>query len=215
MPLNIYDIYRRLQPIFRQRRWKLFLRTFCLTESTRIIDVGGHPGEWMAGVQVPVPVTIVNIGPWPASLNAPPRFVYCEADGRELPFSDGSFELAYSNSVIEHMGSWDAQKKFAAEIRRVGKGLFVQTPYRWFPIEPHFLAIFTHWLPRSWHKVVIPALSFRGWFRKGDDVDVRKLVQEVRLLNFREMKELFPDCEIYRERVFGFVKSLIAIRRVP
>jgi hypothetical protein len=94
----------------------------------------------------------------------------------------------------------------------VGKNLYVQTPYRWFPIEPHFLAFFVHWLPRSWHKRVIPLFSIRGWFRKGDDVEVGKLVEEVRLLSVAEMKQLFPDCEIHRERVFGFVKSLIAVR---
>jgi hypothetical protein len=116
--------------------------------------------------------------------------------------------------VIEHMGSWEDQRRFAAEIRRVGRNLYVQTPYRWFPIEPHLLALFVHWLPRSWHKRFLPLFSIRGWFRKGDDVEVGKLIDEVRLLSITEMKQLFPDCEIHRERVFGFVKSLIAVRKV-
>lgn len=210
---NIYSIYRWLQPIFRARRWRFFLQTFRISEATRILDVGGHPGEWMAGVNIPVSVTVVNIGPWPESLNAPARFVYREADARALPFPDASFDLGYSNSVIEHMGSWEDQQKFAQEIRRVAGGLFVQTPYRWFPVEPHFVTFFVHWLPRSWQRRLIPLFSIRGWFRKGDDVEMRKLVEEVRLLSFKEMKQLFPDCEIHRERVFGFVKSLIAIRR--
>lgn len=213
MAFNIYSVYRWLQPKFRAKRWSHFLRTFELSPSTPILDVGGHPGEWMAGVEVPVSVTVANIGPWPESLNAPARFVYREADARALPFDDGAFEIAYSNSCIEHMGSWEDQQKFAQEIRRVGRKLYVQTPYRWFPIEPHFLAFFVHWLPRSWSTRLLPKLSLRGWFRKGDDVDAAGLAKEVRLLSVREMKALFPDCEIYRERVFGFVKSLIAIRR--
>jgi hypothetical protein len=212
---NIYSIYRWLQPRFRGKRWQHFLRTFPVDPATPILDVGGHPGEWMAGVETPVTVTIVNVGPWPAGLNAPPRFIYCEGDARALPFADGAFPIAYSNSVIEHMGSWEDQQRFAEEIRRVGRNLYVQTPYRWFPVEPHFLAFFVHWLPRSWHRRLLPLFSIRGWFRKGDDVDVGKLVEEVRLLSVSEMKRLFPDCEIHRERVFGFVKSLIAVRRAP
>jgi hypothetical protein len=213
MAFNIYSAYRWLQPRFRRKRWRHFLQTFAVDSETPILDVGGHPGEWMSGVDMPVTVTVVNVGPWPESLNAPPRFTYCEADARVLPFADASFELAYSNSVIEHVGTWEDQEKFAHEIRRVGRNLYVQTPNRWFPIEPHFLALFVHWLPRSWHRRLLPILSLRGWFRKGDDVDASRLAEEVRLLSFAEMKRLFPDCEIYRERVFGFVKSLIAIRR--
>src|SRR5687768_15458737 len=136
---NSYSIYRWLQPKFRGKRWQHFLRTFAVDPATRILDVGGHPGEWMAGVEAPVSVTVVNVGPWPASLNAPPRFIYCEGDARALPFADGAFPIAYSNSVIEHMGSWEDQQRFAEEIRRVGRNLYVQTPYRWFPVEPHFL----------------------------------------------------------------------------
>jgi hypothetical protein len=213
MGFNIYSIYRWLQPGFRAKRWRHFLAVFEITPATSILDVGGHPGEWMAGVEMPVSVTVVNIGPWPESLKVPSRFIYCEADARALPFADRAFDIAYSNSVIEHMGSWQDQQRFADEIRRVGRNLYVQTPYRWFPIEPHFLAFFIHWLPRAWHKRLLPLFSVRGWFRRGDDVDPRILAQEVRLLGVREMKRLFPDCEIHRERVCGFVKSLIAVRR--
>ena len=213
MGFNIYSIYRWMQPKFRGKRWQHFLQTFAVDPTTPILDVGGHPGEWMSGVEIPVSVTVVNIGPWPESLNAPSRFVYCEGDAKALPFADASFEIAYSNSVIEHMGSWEDQVRFAAEIRRVGRNLYVQTPYRWFPVEPHFLALFVHWLPRTWCKRLLPLLSFRGWFRTGDDVEVKKLADEVRLLGVAEMQRLFPDCEIHRERAFGLVKSLIAVRR--
>ena len=213
MGFNIYSVYRRLQPRFRRKRWAQFLAWFPITERSHVLDVGGHPGEWMAAVQTPLTVTVVNIGPWPESLQAPSRFIYCEADARNLPFADQSFEIAYSNSVIEHVGTLEDQRRFAAEIRRVGRKIYVQTPYRWFPVEPHFLSFFAHWLPRRWHRWLIPKLSLRGWFRGGDDVDVRQLVAEVRLLSLREMRELFPDCEIHKERVFGFVKSLIAVRR--
>lgn len=164
-------------------------------------------------VEAKVTVTVVNVGPWPECLNAPERFIYCAADARALPFDDGTFPLAYSNSVIEHMGSFADQKRFADEIRRVGQQLYVQTPNRWFPIEPHFVCFFAHWLPQPLRRWLMPWLSVRGWLRSGDDVPLRQLLDEVRLLGFAEMRVLFPDCEIYREKVFGLTKSLIAIRR--
>lgn len=213
MGFNVYSVYRWLQPRFRRKRWKHFLDLFPITEKSHVLDVGGHPGEWMVAVETPLTVTVVNIGPWPESLQAPARFIYKEADARALPFADGAFEIAYSNSVIEHVGSFADQQRFADEIRRVGRAVYVQTPNRWFPIEPHFVGLFVHWLPRSLHRHLMPWLSLRGWFRRGDDVPIRKLVDEVQLLSAAQMQKLFPDCEIHKERVFGFVKSLIAVRR--
>ena len=213
MAFNVYSVYAWLQPRFRRKRWQHFLKLFPVTKDSHVLDVGGHPGEWMAAVEVPLTVTVVNVGPWPESLHAPPRFIYQQGDARALPFADGAFEIAYSNSVIEHVGTFEDQRRFAEEIRRVGRAVFVQTPNRWFPIEPHFLAFFVHWLPRAWRRRLMPWLSVRGWFRRGDDVAVQTLVDEVRLLSSSEMRELFPDCEIHQERVFGLVKSLIAVRK--
>lgn len=211
--MNVYSIYRRFQPWFRARRWRHFHSIFPITPESHVLDVGGHPGEWMANVAVPLNVTIVNLGPWPESLQAPSRFRYCEADARALPFADGEFALAYSNSVIEHMGTFEDQVRFADEIRRVGVNLYVQTPNKWFPVEPHFVCVAVHWLPLRIRRLVMPWLSFRGWFRSGDDVKIADLIQEIRLLDTREMKRLFPDCEIVREKIFGLTKSLIAVRR--
>lgn len=211
--MNVYSIYARFQPHFRRKRWKHFTTLFDVTETSHVLDVGGHPGEWMTGVDVPLTVTVVNIGPWPDALKAPPRFVFCMADARGLPFAEGQFSIAYSNSVIEHMGTFEDQKRFADEIRRVGRQLYVQTPNRWFPIEPHLICFFAHWLPQPLRNWIMPLLSFRAWFRNADDVSVKEVLNEVRLLSAREMTQLFPDCEIIRERVFGLTKSLIAVRK--
>ncbi|HZI33771.1 MAG TPA: methyltransferase domain-containing protein, partial [Candidatus Binatia bacterium] len=142
------------------------------------------------------------------------RFVEEIGDGCALKYADKSFDIAYSNSVIEHLHTWENQKRFAAEIRRVGRGVFVQTPNRRFPIEPHFVTFFIHFLPPRLAKKLLPTFSFRGLFRSGDNNDLRKLANELRLLSLRELKELFPDCEIHREKWFGLTKSFIAVRRV-
>ena len=70
------------------------------------------------------------------------------ADGRELPFEDGAFELGFSNAVVEHVaGGREGQRQFVAELCRVAQSVFVTTPNRWFPLDPHTLLPFAHWLP--------------------------------------------------------------------
>src|SRR5207247_1510773 len=75
----------------------------------------------------------------------PGPFVRADATER-LPFEDGAFDLAYSNSVIEHLPV-ERRAAFARELRRVARGWWVQTPAFSFPVEPHALLPFAHWLP--------------------------------------------------------------------
>ena len=70
------------------------------------------------------------------------------ADGRDLPFSDGEFDLGFSNAVVEHIaGGRAGQRRFVHELCRVSHSVFVTTPNRWFPLEVHTLLPFVHWLP--------------------------------------------------------------------
>lgn len=210
MGFGIYSLYRKFQPGFREKRIRLFLEKLKPGSDTRILDVGGHAYDW-EGVPVDSRITLLNVA-YPTGAQNSSRFTSLIGDGRKMDFEEGAFEIAYSNSVIEHVGSFEDQKRFASEARRVGKRIFVQTPNRWFPVEPHFGALFVHFLPWTLAKVLLRFLSFRGLFRSGDNVDLKHLANELRLLSFREMRELFPDCEIYRERCLGLTKSFIAIR---
>jgi len=210
--MNVYDVYARWQPGFRARRRQLFLELFSPTERTTILDVGGTLGDWK-DFPVRAAITVLNIDEAPAAQPKPANIAYCKGDGRALKFPDRSFDIVFSNSVIEHIGTAEDQGCFAAEISRVGCGVFVQTPNRWFPIEPHFVSPGVHFLPRAISRRLLPWLSIRGWFRKGDNVTVQQLVNELRLLDAQEMRGLFPGCELIRERWCGFTKSIIAVRR--
>ncbi len=65
------------------------------------------------------------------------------ADGRELPFADGAFDLGFSNAVVEHVaGGREGQRRFVHELCRVAQRVFVTTPNRWFPLEVHTLLPF-------------------------------------------------------------------------
>ena len=212
MSFGIYQLYRIIQPGFRQRRIQWFIQLFQPDKNSRILDVGGFIYDWDGVVPVESPVTLLNLFHPPAP-NPSPRFTLEVGDARQLPHADGSFDIAYSNSVIEHLRTFADQQRFAAEIRRVGRQVFVQTPNRWFFIESHFLTVFVHYLPWRIARKIIRVCSFRGLFRSGDNANLQQLADELRLLNFKEMQALFPDCEIHREKWLGLTKSLIAVRR--
>jgi ubiquinone/menaquinone biosynthesis C-methylase UbiE len=133
-----------------------------------------------------------------------------------LPFRDQSFDVVFSNSVIEHVGSWEKQERFAAEVARVGKRYWVQTPNRYFPIETHVLTPFLHLLPRSWQIRIAP--RFTVWSvltnvsRQKREWYIRHFLYEIQLLDAGQMARLFPGARMIRERAGGMVKSLIAVR---
>ena len=177
----------------RARRAALFRELVRPKPGERIVDVGcGSTG--LAASDPDLDVTGVDRVPWPNYPGA--RFV--QADATSLPFGDDEFAIAYSNSVVEHLPP-EARAAYAREVQRVAARWFVQTPNRWFPIEPHALLPCVHWLPRP--------LGRRLWRLgvSGDPYD------EVRLLGPRELRSLFPDAVIVRERIGPFTKSLVAV----
>jgi hypothetical protein len=137
-------------------------------------------------------------------------------DGRALPFRDGAFDVVFSNSVIEHVGDADSQRRFAREVARVGRAYWVQTPNRWFPVEQHLLTPLVHWLPKPWQRRIVT--RFTVWnvlVRPSPDrrsFYLAHYLDEVRLLGAGEFAELFPGARVIRERVCGWTKSLVAVR---
>jgi hypothetical protein len=214
MAFGIYQLYNLIQPGFRQRRNRWFCQLFQPDDATKILDAGGFVYDWDGVMPVESRVTLLNLYHSPVA-HLPNRFTLEVGDARCLAHPDRSFDIAYSNSVIEHLATFADQQRFAAEIRRVGRQVFVQTPNRWFFIESHFLTVFVHFLPWRIARRLIRFCSFRGLFRSGDNVNLSQLAAELRLLDFRQMQALFPDCEIHREKWLGLTKSLIAIRRDP
>jgi len=215
--MNIHKLYSHIFRIWRVKRFKLFVEKLQPSREWKLLDVGGYPGTWTAHPPVVGSVTCLNIHPvnWDPA-NAPDHQIQpVVGNGCKLGFEDNSFDIVFSNSVIEHVGSFENQKAFAQEIRRVGKYLWVQTPARECPIEPHYLAPFVHWLPTRLQRKILRHFTLWGIIQKPSKATVDEMVDTTRLLSFAEMTELFPDCEIVVEKLAGIVpKSYVAIRSV-
>ena len=177
----------------RSARHQQFLQLTGVTAQTRIVDVGcGTLG--LRGLAPELDVTGVDLVPRPTY---PGPFVQADATQR-LPFADGAFDLAYSSSVVEHLAP-AARAAYAAELRRVARGWWVQTPAYSFPIEPHALLPFAHWLP--------PRLR-RPYWRLG----AAGSWEDIALLRRGELAALLPGSQVVAERFGPMAKSWIALR---
>ncbi len=203
---------------FRSKRFRLFKelaeRVISEKRTCRVLDVGGTPRYWQAfGDDLPwdrLTVSVLNVSS--PAVNRP-GLVSLVGDARSMKdFDDFSFDVVHSNSVLEHVGKWSDMASMASEIRRVAPRYFVQTPYFWFPIEPHARFPFFHWMPESWRYRIIMNRTCGFWNRQSDLGLAMKEVQDAALLDKRQMAFLFPDARIVAERFFGLTKSLIAIR---
>lgn len=209
----LFDI---ITPYFRRKRWRRFLRTIQPDAADVILDVGGYPRFWLFFEPVGSRIDIVNIDriDWDPD-QAPEHNIHTfKGDGCDLPYADGSYDIIFSNSVIEHLGTWQNQQRFAAEAVRVGGSLWIQTPAREFFFEPHYMTPFIHWFPKKTRRRLLRNFTLWGLLIRPDDQSVEESLREHRQLRYEEMQELFPDCTIYKEKfLFLFTKSYIACRK--
>ncbi len=214
MPISsVAGLSLRVGNWFRTRRMRRFLTECALTPTTRVLDVGGNPLIWATLPPSARPhLVYLNLPRAAEPEDGVSAWVF--ADGRQLPFADKSFDLVFSNSVIEHVGSMASQKQFADEIQRVGRTHWVQTPNRWFPVEPHLLTPLIHWLPRSWQRVLVPRVSVWALTSEANPLQRQYMFDhyfnDIVLLTAGELASLFPESRLIRERALGWTKSFVA-----
>ena len=183
----------------RERKLQLFLDQLGPGPETTVVDVGVTDAPFGGGSSDNF---FEALYPWPERITAVghteldrfaaafPQVRALRADGRELPFADGAFELGFSNAVVEHVaGGREGQRQFVQELCRVARRVFVTTPNRWFPLEVHTLLPLVHWLPAGPRQRLIPY---------GDVLDP---------LGPKAFASLFP----YQVRVLNRGMTLIAI----
>ncbi|WP_162806506.1 class I SAM-dependent methyltransferase [Sphingosinicella terrae] len=187
------------------------LRLRRLGRPLKILDLGGTAAYWRAlpglyGAD-DVEITILNLD---GETGRDANLLVRQGDARAVDFPDSSFDVVHSNSVIEHVGPWNDIARMGAEVRRLAPAFFIQTPNVWFPIEPHYKLPFVHWLPEQSR---IGALKALGRLPRSLSAgEATMAVQRICLLSAAQLADLFPEARIWREKVAGFTKSLVAIR---
>lgn len=198
---------------FRRKRFELF-RSFVapLPKPLRILDLGGTEDFWKqmgCSEADGLRITLLNLHQEPATL---PFVTSISGDARSLKeFADHAFDIVFSNSVIEHVGGLEEQRRMAAEIARCGRRYFVQTPARSFPIEPHFLFPFFAVLPQRVRLFLVRNFNL-GWYQKiPDRRQAEEFLRGFQLLSRAELVKLFPSATLYTERVAGLPKSYTVV----
>lgn len=215
MSFNSHTLYGQIFKIWRQRRFSLFLKRLKPEPTDTLLDVGGYPWFWLSHAQTVKRIDTLNVHEvaWTDKETPHQNIHTMVGDGCALALADQSYDIGFSNSVIEHVGSWEQQQRFASEIRRVAKRLWVQTPAYECPVEPHYMAPFIHYLPRSLQKRMVRWATLWGWLDRPNREQINAMVDTTRLLRKAEMRQLFPDCEIVTERLLWIIpKSYVAIR---
>jgi len=212
----------------RRRRAAVFRALFDLDEGTRVLDLGSGDGSHLHSILADTRIRRCNVFIADIDRNALAaghrRYGYTPVEIDEstsLPFPDGFFDVVYCSSVIEHVtipkaSVWSVrcgrefraraltrQRQFAAEIERLGRQYFVQTPNRYFPLESHSWLPFVSYLPRP---ALVPLLGMTNRFW------VKQSAPDWNLLDRTELSELFTGATIVEERSCGLAKSLMAIR---
>lgn len=194
---------------WRGRRWELLRTTFPAAGSMRVIDLGGRASAWLRSPVRPASVHIVNLEPVPIDL---PEWITAEQGDACAP-RRGDYDLVFCNSVIEHVGGHVMRQRLADAVRALAPRHWVQTPYRYFPIEPHWLFPGFQFLP-----VPAQAAITRHWplgYPEPDRPASVQRVMAVELLSRTEMAAYFPGSVILTERAAGLAKSIIAVGDDP
>lgn len=211
--LNPHDPHS-LSDKFRKKRFRYFLELIKdISLPVKILDVGGTQSFWeQMNFTSPdeVSITILNNETVNVTL---PNFKFVKGNATDLYKSDNlEFDVIFSNSVIEHLGSFRNQKKMAEAIIRLGKKYFVQTPNYYFPFEPHFLFPFFQFLPYKIKVFLLMNLNL-GWYRKQENkTDAETIINSINLLTRKQLKELFPSSKIIKEKILLLTKSHIVIK---
>lgn len=190
----------------RQGKLRLLLDELQPTAGTSVLDVGADELGFGDGDGCTTMNFFEEHYPWPERVTALglhggegfraryPHIHYVQGDACALPFADGSFDIVFSNAVIEHLGGRARQRQFVSEALRVGRRVFITTPNRRFPVEVHTRLPVVHWLP--------DAVSHRIYRAAG-----KAFATDVDLLTKRSLASLFPG----RVRIVSLGLTLVAI----
>ena len=197
--------------LMRNQRFRAMIEN--LPRPLNILDVGGTQTIWETisfADRPDIQITLLNIEQVKCSHS---NIAAVVGDARYMyNFAEKEFDFVYSNSVIEHVGDRTAQRSMANEIQRVGERYFVQTPYRYFPIESHFVFPLFQFLPFAVRVLLVQHFNLGWYHRLPEKAEAEKAIRSIQLLSKRDFYSLFPGAHFEDEKLFGITKSLLAYK---
>lgn len=192
----------------RTKKFQLFESVFRPCPEERVLDIGASGEVFLRYTfedVYPYPSRIVAGGHAPVEVKSARRIypepTYIVFDGCSLPFPDKSFDIVFSNAVIEHILGPGRQQQFASEVMRVGRSWFVTTPNYWYPFESHYHLPFIQFMPEN--------LQRRYNSMLGTHIPKGR-TQELGLLSAFGLRRLFPTSRIEKVRVTFWPETLVA-----
>ncbi len=196
----------------RRRKWKLFLEKMKPTATMSVLDVGFNAEEYSEtdnflekNYPYPARITALGIDRATEFKKRYPQVSVVEYPGGQFPFPTQSFDVVWSNAVIEHVGDHKKQLIFLQELHRVGKHGFITTPNRHFPIEVHTRTPFLHWLPKSvfykYLRLVGKAWATENYMNLLSEKDLCTLLAEADIQEYR----------IIKNKLCGFTLDFVVI----
>jgi hypothetical protein len=202
----------------RLRRWELFQSQFPDIGDMRVLDLGGTVESWVRAPLRPAHVTVLNLTEPGSSVEeriTPVTGDACAARASlQAAGAPSTYDLVFSNSLIEHVGGHAQRSRLAESARDLAPYHWIQTPYRYFPMEPHWLFPLMQFLPVSMRAVVAERWPL-GHSRPRSRAEAVSNVQWTELISITDLRAYFPDSRVLKERLFGLTKSVIAVTSPP
>jgi len=199
----ILELFQRNSKNRRRLRRKLFNRLIQISPGWKILDIGcgeNFRSPWFENFPNIVGIDIRRLDP-----SGKPYQKFVCGNACELPFANYSFDLVYSNSLIEHLPTRDHQRQFASEVGRVGRYYWVQTPDIGFRVDLHYHLPFFQHIPEKWQPSLADRIT-RGW----NISDYR--FETVLGLNGDRLLALFEGAALFRQRFLGLSQSIVVAR---
>ncbi|MDR2621144.1 MAG: class I SAM-dependent methyltransferase [Dysgonamonadaceae bacterium] len=204
------------QTISRNNRigkYNLFLEKMKPSATDKILDVGYSNLEYslvdnFLEKNYPYPSNITALGIEDNDLfkQRYPNIQVVRYDGSIFPFEDKSFDIGWSNAVIEHVGNEGHQIQFLKELCRTCKKIYFTTPNRYFPFEVHTRYPLIHWLPKKLFDKIL-SLTSKKWAAG----DYMNLLSKKSLENILQKVGLEEKYVLHRNKFWGFTLDFSVI----
>jgi hypothetical protein len=184
-------------------------------ESIKILDIGGELDFWrhMEWDNDRCTIYLLNLEDrTPTKAPDTKGFVWVTGNALALPYQAGEFDLIFSNSVIEHVGSYQNQVLFAAEVNRVCSKYMIQTPSIWFPLEPHSLLPLFQFIPHALRALLIMLFNINYFPKQKTYKAALEISRSTLMFSKKRFQQIFPEATIEVETLFGIPKSYTAIK---